>query len=140
MRTNLGVSNISFGLPCRGYLNTTFLTMAMAAGLDLAIMNPNTPEMMAAVRAYRVLTARDPQSTAYVEAYANVQIESRQVGRVESRTQSGAPGAGDALAEAVRRGLKEEARTAARAALAERDPLEVVNTSSGSCVFVCTTV
>ena len=60
MRTILGVSNISFGLPCRGYLNTTFLTMAMAAGLDLAIMNPNTPEMMAAVRAYRVLTARDP--------------------------------------------------------------------------------
>ena len=51
MRTVLGVSNISFGLPCRGYLNTTFLTMAMAAGLDLAIMNPNTPEMMAAVRA-----------------------------------------------------------------------------------------
>ena len=129
VRTILGVSNISFGLPCRGYLNTTFLTMAMAAGLDLAIMNPNTPEMMAAVRAYRVLTARDPQSTAYVEAYANVQIESHQVGRVESRTQPGAPGAGDALAEAVRRGLKEEARTAARAALAERDPLEVVNTS-----------
>lgn len=129
VRTILGVSNISFGLPCRGYLNTTFLTMAMAAGLDLAIMNPNTPEMMAAVRAYRVLTARDPQSAAYVEAYANVQIESRQVGRVESRTQPDAPGAGDALAEAVRRGLKEEARTAARAALAERDPLEVVNTS-----------
>ena len=53
VRTVLGVSNISFGLPCRGYLNTTFLTMAMSAGLDLAIMNPNTPEMMAAVRAYR---------------------------------------------------------------------------------------
>ena len=51
VRTVLGVSNISFGLPCRGYLNTTFLTMAMAAGLDLAIMNPNTPGMMAGVRA-----------------------------------------------------------------------------------------
>ena len=63
MRTVLGVSNISFGLPCRGYLNTTFLTMAMSAGLDLAIMNPNTPEMMAAVRAYRVLTSQDLQST-----------------------------------------------------------------------------
>ena len=40
VRTILGVSNISFGLPCRPYLNTTFLTMAMYAGLDLAIMNP----------------------------------------------------------------------------------------------------
>ena len=47
VRTVLGVSNISFGLPCRGYLNTTFLTMAMAAGLDPAIMNPNTPKMIA---------------------------------------------------------------------------------------------
>ena len=40
VRTVLGVSNISFGLPCRPYLNTTFLTMAMYAGLDLAIMTP----------------------------------------------------------------------------------------------------
>ena len=44
VRTILGVSNISFGLPCRPYLNTTFLTMAMYAGLDLAIMNPSSEE------------------------------------------------------------------------------------------------
>ena len=56
VRTILGVSNISFGLPCRSYLNTTFLTMAMYAGLDLAIMNPSSEEMMAAVYAYNVLT------------------------------------------------------------------------------------
>ena len=82
VRTVLGVSNISFGLPCRGYLNTTFLTMAMSAGLDLAIMNPNTPEMMAAVRAYRVLTSQDLQSTDYVAAYADVQIRCQTVGAV----------------------------------------------------------
>ena len=62
VRTILGVSNISFGLPCRPYLNTTFLTMAMYAGLDLAIMNPSSEEMMAAVYAYNVLTNRDKQS------------------------------------------------------------------------------
>ena len=50
VRTILGVSNISFGLPCRPYLNTTFLTMAMYAGLDLAIMNPSSEEMMAVCR------------------------------------------------------------------------------------------
>ncbi len=65
------VSNISFGLPCRPYLNTTFLTMAMYAGLDLAIMNPSSEEMMAAVYAYNVLTNRDPQSTKYIERYAD---------------------------------------------------------------------
>lgn len=127
VRTVLGVSNISFGLPCRGYLNTTFLTMAMAAGLDLAIMNPNTPEMMAAVRAYRVLTAQDKQSTAYVAAYADVQIQTQQV----SKNAEAAPAQSseDPLFDAVRRGLKAEAHEAAEAALAVKAPLEVVNAS-----------
>ena len=125
VRTVLGVSNISFGLPCRGYLNTTFLTMALAAGLDHAIMNPNTPEMMAAVRSYRVLTAQDAQSADYVAAYANVQLQTtRTVTAAAAVTQSG-----DALFEAVRRGLKAEARAAAEDALQSREPLEVVNTS-----------
>lgn len=131
VRTVLGVSNISFGLPCRGYLNTTFLTMAMSAGLDLAIMNPNTPEMMAAVRAYRVLTCQDPQSTDYVAVYADVQIQTTQTSKsaaTVAEVSAAAPG-GDALFEAVRRGLKAEARAAADAALTMREPLDVVNTS-----------
>lgn len=131
VRTVLGVSNISFGLPCRGYLNTTFLTMAMSAGLDLAIMNPNTPEMMATVRAYRVLTCQDPQSTDYVAAYADVQIQTTQTSKsaaTVAEVSAAAPG-GDALFEAVRRGLKAEARAAADAALTMREPLDVVNTS-----------
>ena len=131
VRTVLGVSNISFGLPCRGYLNTAFLTMAMAAGLDLAIMNPNTPEMMAAVRAYRVLTSQDKQSSDYVAAYADVQIQTTQTSKsaaTVAEVGAAAPG-GDALFEAVRRGLKAEARAAADAALTMREPLDVVNTS-----------
>ena len=128
VRTILGVSNISFGLPCRGYLNTTFLTMAMAAGLDLAIMNPNTPEMMAAVRAYRVLTAQDPQSRDYVATYADVQIQTQQVSKT-AVAESPSAAAGDALFEAVRRGLKAEAHEAARQVLSTREPLDVVNAS-----------
>ena len=119
VRTILGVSNISFGLPCRGYLNTTFLTMAMTAGLDLAIMNPNTPEMMAAVRAYRVLTAQDEQSTAYVEAYADVQIQTQQISKNAAALPEETNGQ-DPLFDAVRRGLKAEAHEAAQAALANR--------------------
>ncbi len=128
VRTVLGVSNISFGLPCRDYLNTTFLTMAMAAGLDMAIMNPNTPEMMAAVRAYRVLTSQDPQSGDYVAAYANVQIQTTQTAAAAPAGPTAAA-AGDALFEAVRRGLKAEAKAAAQQALQDRDPLAVVNES-----------
>lgn len=129
VRTVLGVSNISFGLPCRSYLNTTFLAMAMAAGLDLAIMNPNTPEMMAAVRSYRVLTAQDKQSADYVAAYADVQIQSQQISKNTPENGKTLSATEDALFEAVRRGLKEEARTAAEASLASREPLDVVNTS-----------
>lgn len=129
VRTVLGVSNISFGLPCRSYLNTTFLAMAMAAGLDLAIMNPNTPEMMAAVRSYRVLTAQDKQSADYVAAYADVQIQGQQISKNTPENGKALSATEDALFEAVRRGLKEEARTAAETALASREPLDVVNTS-----------
>lgn len=128
VRTVLGVSNISFGLPCRGYLNTTFLTMAMAAGLDLAIMNPNTPEMMAAVRAYRVLTSQDKQSVDYVAAYADVQIQTQQVSKNATPVQNNITG-DDPLFDAVRRGLKAEAKAAAEAALATKEPLDVVNAS-----------
>ncbi len=128
VRTVLGVSNISFGLPCRGYLNTTFLTMAMAAGLDLAIMNPNTPEMMAAVRAYRVLTSQDKQSADYVAAYADVQIQTQQVSKNATPVQNNTT-VDDPLFDAVHRGLKAEAKAAAEAALATKEPLDVVNAS-----------
>ncbi len=59
IKTVLGVSNISFGLPARQIINTAFLTMAMRAGLDLPILNPNIPENMQAVDAFNVLTCKD---------------------------------------------------------------------------------
>lgn len=129
VRTVLGVSNISFGLPCRGYMNTTFLTLAMQAGLDLAIMNPNTPEMMAAVRAFRVLTGQDERCADYVQAYADQQIQTVQTSKNAGAEATAVSGAEDPLADAVRRGLKKEARAAAEQALLSREPLDVVNLS-----------
>ncbi|MDD4851160.1 MAG: dihydropteroate synthase, partial [Gemmiger sp.] len=135
VRTVLGVSNISFGLPCRGYVNTTFLTLAMQSGLDLAIMNPNTPEMMAAVRAYRVLSGQDAQCGAYVAAYANAQVAAQpaaaiaaQPGKNQTAPAPGSPPSGEmGLFDAVRRGLKAEAKAAAARALATTPPLTIVN-------------
>lgn len=126
VRTVLGVSNISFGLPCRGYINTAFLTLAMQAGLDLAIMNPNTPEMMAAVRAYRVLTSQDEKCNDYVAVYANLQVQTQQVTKTDAAAPAATQGT-DPLYDAVRRGLKKEARAAAQQALATREPLDLVN-------------
>lgn len=70
MPTVLGVSNISFGLPERSLINATFLSMAMAMGLDAAIMNPGDQRMMETVRAASVLTVRDRDSRAFVASHS----------------------------------------------------------------------
>ena len=59
LKTVLGVSNISFGLPNRELINCNFLQMCLSNGLDLPIMNPNVASMTGAVRAYRLLTGAD---------------------------------------------------------------------------------
>jgi 5-methyltetrahydrofolate--homocysteine methyltransferase len=70
VRTVLGVSNISFGLPYRELLNATFLTAAFEAGLDLAIMNPLSQRFMDAVAAWRVFNGEDKGAAGYIEANA----------------------------------------------------------------------
>ena len=139
VRTILGVSNISFGLPCRPYLNTTFLTMAMYAGLDLAIMNPSSEEMMAAVYAYNVLTNRDKQSSRYIARYADQVPASAALAKaMQDKAASGVPAAAEAagpavsgpyapLMKAVEQGLKGEAAACTKALLAEKEPLELVD-------------
>ena len=69
LKTVLGVSNISFGLPNRVLVNHIFLTMALTNGLDLAIINPNIPEMTGAVRAYKLLANIDKNSVDYIKNY-----------------------------------------------------------------------
>ena len=133
VRTVLGVSNISFGLPCRTYLNTTFLTMAMYAGLDLAIMNPSSEEMMAAVYAYNVLTNRDKQSTKYIERFADrvpastALAQAAKAAPAASAAETELTGPYAALMKAVEKGLKGDAAAHTRALLAEKQPLEVVD-------------
>ena len=131
VRTVLGVSNISFGLPCRPYLNTAFLTMAMYAGLDLAIMNPASEEMMGAVYAYGVLSGRDKQSGRYIARYAGRTMPSQAAqpaalqASAPEETSVGGPYA--SLMKAVEQGLKGEAAAHTRALLAGRDPLDLVD-------------
>ena len=115
LKTTLGVSNISFGLPNRELLNSGFLTMAMARGLDLPILNPNNRAMMDAVRTARVLLGQDVGCAAYVEAYAN-------------QEPAPVPKAGQArsLQELVEKGLRQEARAAAKALLETAQPLDII--------------
>ena len=70
VRTVLGLSNISFGLPFRPLVNATFLSAAFGAGLDMAIMNPLVGRMMDVVDSWRVLSGEDESAQHYVAHYA----------------------------------------------------------------------
>ncbi len=73
LSTVLGVSNISFGLPCRPILSSAFFTMALEAGLGAAIINPKDERMMDAYRSAMVLLGRDLRAERYVAAYGGAQ-------------------------------------------------------------------
>ncbi len=70
LATVLGVSNISFGLPARPILSSTFFAMALAAGLQAAIINPMDERMMDAYRAAMVLIGQDQRGEGYIHRYA----------------------------------------------------------------------
>ncbi len=70
LKTVLGVSNISFGLPSRELINHTFLAMALESGLDLPIINPNSAVMTGVVRAYRLLENIDKNASEFIASYA----------------------------------------------------------------------
>ncbi len=70
VRTVLGVSNVSFGMPQRPLLNATFLAAAFGAGLDLPILNPLSGRYRDAVAAFRVVNGQDEGAASFLEAYA----------------------------------------------------------------------
>jgi 5-methyltetrahydrofolate--homocysteine methyltransferase len=69
LNINMGVSNISFGLPERPLLNATFIAMAAAAGLTCAIINPHSTPVMEALLAADVLLGRDRRSMGFLRYY-----------------------------------------------------------------------
>ncbi|MEZ3439397.1 MAG: homocysteine S-methyltransferase family protein [Oscillospiraceae bacterium] len=128
LKNVLGVSNISFGLPNRELVNTTFLTMAMNSGLDLPIMNPNSAAMIGAVRAFRLLSGYDRNGADFIENYANAKVVTQTVGAAASASATvSANGEADIL-HAVANGLKAECAAAAEKLIADgMEPMELIN-------------
>ena len=120
VRTVLGVSNISFGLPARPLLNSTFYALALEAGLTSAIINPLSVEMMTSYRSWRALTGRDKGCGDWIQAVAD-----GKVGGSAPSVAAVAPGARTAeaasptkgLSAAIVHGLKSDAAEYAREAL-----------------------
>ena len=69
IHTACGLSNISYGLPARKFMNQTFMTMAIAKGLDGAIINPLDRGMMAAIVSAEALAGRDNFCMNYLKAF-----------------------------------------------------------------------
>ena len=119
LKTVLGVSNISFGLPNRLLVTQAFLCSALEAGLTMPIVNPNQKEIMDMIAARRALSGEDAECRAYVERFAG---ETNENGAAEKKT---AP-AEMTLGEAIRRGLRKEAGRLTAEALATRKEMELV--------------
>ena len=118
IKTSLGVSNISFGLPERDKINAAFFTMALSAGLDLAIMNPMSAAMTDAYRSFCVLSGKD----ARCEEYINY------VSSLTSREKENAAGSGEiSLKSAIVKGLKEQAVKKAAELVQNLNPIDIVN-------------
>ncbi len=75
VHTACGLSNISYGLPARKFMNQTFIAMAIAKGLDGAIVNPLDKKMMANIIAAEALVGKDEFCTNYIAAYRAQKLE-----------------------------------------------------------------
>lgn len=125
VKTVLGVSNVSFGLPRRPLVNRTMLALALANGLDAAIMNPGDRGMQDTLAAWRVLSGEDRDSVKFISYCADHPEETA----AASAAPAGAPAEGGDrgdLACAVARGLKDESRRRADELLKSCSPLEIV--------------
>ena len=123
--TSLGVSNISFGLPRREFINAAFFTMALYAGLDAAIMNPHSTEMMAAYHAFKALSGLDANCAEYI-GFASEAVLGAPAAP-PAKTESAHLEGESPLAWAVIMGRRDAAFAAALEELSAKSPLEVIN-------------
>jgi 5-methyltetrahydrofolate--homocysteine methyltransferase len=87
-RTIVGLSNVSFGMPERRWINATFLAMAQRLGLTMAIANPAIAELMAVKRSGDVLLGHDPQAAAYIAHFSGQTQMVTEAGRPTERMTS----------------------------------------------------
>ncbi len=122
--TSLGVSNVSFGLPERDAVNSTFFALALQNGLSAAIMNPRSPRMMQTFYAYRALKGFDKNCLEYINAAPklciNTEVSSAPISETFAKSFS------SELQSAIANGLKERAAELTNKLIASVEPLDIV--------------
>lgn len=125
--TSLGVSNVSFGLPCRDAVNSVFFAMALENGLSAAIMNPYSADMMKTYYTYNALSGLDENCAAYIgasDSFAAVPSPGTAAPAAAART---AEDFSSELQRAVVKGLRDRAADITRELLVSIPPLDIVN-------------
>lgn len=117
LKTVLGVSNISFGLPNRELITRTFLTMALQNGLDLPIINPNIDSIIGAVRAYKLLKGIDKNSVEFISIYSQENTPKPVVDKKSDID----------IFYALENGMKNDGVRITGELLKNNDPMEVIN-------------
>lgn len=127
--TSLGVSNISFGLPERDIINSTFFAIALENGLSAAIMNPHSPDMMKVYFAFKALHGLDDNCSDYIGfagKYAEEIQKRREASAAAVQVQTGLQGKSE-LQQAIVKGLKAKAADiTSQLITAGTAPLEIV--------------
>lgn len=125
VKTVLGVSNVSFGLPARPILNSVFLAAGFGAGLDSAIVNPMSAEIMKTFRAYKVLNNQDKDAVDYINNYADYKADAAiSVGSASKSEVSVSEGD---LKSAIIDGRRELAHDLTVELLKTHDPISIIN-------------
>ncbi len=133
LHTVLGVSNISFGLPCRPLINRVFLALAMENGLDLPIINPNDRDMMGTVHAFEMLHNRDKNAERFIQQYSDVSLGTMTKGGSSGETggagatQEEGTSSQPSLFHALEKGMKADTVHAVEQLLQTEDEMTVVN-------------
>ena len=135
VNTVLGVSNISFGLPCRPIVNAAFYTMAMLNGLSAGIINPSSEDMMKSWYAYHALMNLDNNCEQYIQKYAN-SVVSTNIMKTSELSETKLKGENDrsrkssskmTLQEAIEKGLRDDAGKITTDMIATEAPLDIIN-------------
>ncbi|MBR3786386.1 MAG: homocysteine S-methyltransferase family protein [Firmicutes bacterium] len=124
LKTVLGVSNISFGLPNRGLINHNFLQMALTCGLDLPILNPGAPDMVRAVDVYKLIMNMDKGASVYIDKYSGEIQPAATTGTEQKAVAAEEMGE---LEYAIMNGLAGKCRELVSAELAHREPVAIIN-------------
>ena len=117
IKTTLGISNVSFGLPARGILNRTFLAMALTAGLDAPIMNPMEEDMISTIKAFNMLWDLDKNGKEYImkfSSYSSIAVAENKASNRDFK-------------KVIIDGMREEAANLTKELLSKKSPLDIVD-------------